>query len=79
MIIYRTFEDYEQDKGELKTGDLVYDGTYSFRKQYITLKNKTPGIPKGQRKIKIYGKDMWGFELNNILFRIIEKSVILYA
>ena len=73
LIIYKTFEDYQQDKGELRTGDLVYSGTFTFRKKYFTLKNKTPDIPKEQKKIKIHGKDMWGFKLNNVLFRVKEK------
>ncbi len=80
LVLYQTFEDYQQNKGELKTGDFIYRGVTSpFRKRYITLIDKTPDIPKDQKKIKIYPKGMWGFKLNNALFRIKDKSDVPYC
>lgn len=77
LIIYNTFKDYQKNKGELKTGNLVYSGTTtSFGKKWITLKNKTPNTPKAEKKIKIYSQEIWGLKLNNVLFRTKESGTL---
>lgn len=77
LIVYKNFSDFENQKGEVYEGKLLYQSASgTFRKRFIYFKNKTPGISKDQQKIKINTKETWGFMMNNRLFRMIDDTGI---
>ena len=77
LIIYKTFSDFDNQTGDLLEGKLIYQKAYGTkREKYIYFKNKAPGIPKNRQKIKINTKKIWGFMMNNKLFRVIDDTGI---
>jgi len=77
LIVYKNFSDFDNQKGELYEGKLSYYSVSGvLSKRYIHFKNKAPGISKDQRKIKINTNEIWGFMMNNQLFRMIDDTGI---
>ncbi|MFK7771365.1 MAG: hypothetical protein AB8F94_04465 [Saprospiraceae bacterium] len=77
LIVYKTFSDFDNQTGELYTGKLFYqNATTTFKNRFIYFKNKTSGISKDQQKIKINTKEVWGFMINDRLFRMIADTGI---
>ena len=61
MTVYKTFEDYSNDKG------VEYD---EFRKTMTVVSNLFLFVKKGKKKSKISCKEIWGFKYGDALFRI---------
>lgn len=77
LIVYKTFGDFDNRKGKLYEGKLFYQKASGILKnKIIYFKNKTPGISKNQQNIKINTKEIWGFMMNNRIFRIIDDTGI---
>lgn len=79
IIVYKTFSDFDKDKGEIHTGKLMFDGGFSgsvFEKErYIKFKNTASDVPKDSKKFKIHTGDIWGLSVNHNLFVMIDDGI----
>lgn len=64
VVVYRTFEDFQNEIGE------EYDDYHSCSHTMGNVKLK---FKKGGKKIKIHCKDLWGFTYKDAFFRIHKK------
>jgi len=65
IIVYRTFEDFQDDKGEMY--DSYLRNTQALGKIILIFK-------KGRKKIRIRCRDIWGFTYDDAFFRIDTKQ-----
>ena len=71
LIIYDTYENYLNNTGITYKGEYVYSSSSElFKKRIIRFNNKNKKTTKEKNKISINCPDIWGFKLNDILFRI---------